>query len=79
MFFKQIAAGIYNGRATGVKLKAIHCLEIGLHSVASGYYPIGIEWIEHALEKVNQGDATVNESLVKYYLDKAIVNVRGHK
>ena len=42
----------------GSTLKAVHCLEIGVHAVASGMYPIGIEWIEEAISKATHDNDT---------------------
>ena len=56
-------------------MKACHCLDIGVHGVASGMYPIGIEWLELTVEKIKKGDDSVDFEFAKNWLEIAIAKV----
>ena len=63
----------------GSTLKAVHCLEIGVHAIASGMYPIGIEWIELALSKAaHDNDSSVDMKIAIDVLNKAYTKVNHH-
>ena len=76
----QIANGLVRGKEIiGVKLKACPCLDIGVHGVASGMFPVGIEWLELTMEKIiKNGDDSVDLQFAKNWLEIAILKVRNY-
>ena len=44
----------------GKTLGAVHFIELGVHAVASGVYSVGIDWLELAVIKIQNGDQSVD-------------------
>ena len=62
----------------GVTLQAVHCVEIGVHAVASSIFPVGIEWLELAALKIQDGDHSVQLENILPLLENAKLEVKAN-
>ena len=46
-------------------------MEIGVHGIAMAFFPLGIEWLEVAVDKIKSGDDTADFSFAIDWLMKA--------
>ena len=68
----QFAAGNISGKDVGVGLTAAQCIQIGWFAMNQGYYVTGVEFMEAALDKVEQnGDLSVQLSKARKHVQSA--------
>ena len=63
------------GMELGKTLRAVHCIELGVHAVASSIYSVGIDWLELAVIKIQNGDQSADLNLAVDLLEKAKAKV----
>ena len=67
--------GTVKGMELGKTLQAVHSIELGVHAVSSGIYSIGIDWLELAVIKIQNGDQSDDLHLAVDLLEKAKAKV----